>query len=66
MFTSKVKAVLEAGEEEMQTAYVLGIVEWSVRRLFVERLLDVIKIICNMENRLQWESREDKRQLMGF
>ena len=33
---------------------------------FVERLLDLIKIVYNMENTLQRESREDKRQLMGF
>jgi hypothetical protein len=50
----------------MHVAYVLVILEGSVRRLFVERLLDLIKIIDNMGNRLQRESREDKSQLMGF
>ena len=50
----------------MHIAYVLSILVESVRRLFVERFLDLIKIIYNMENRLQRELREDKRRLMGF
>jgi hypothetical protein len=50
----------------MHIAYVLSILDGSVRRLVVERLLDLIKIIYNMENRLHTESSEDKRQLMGL